>query len=183
MPAAPAPHRSTGVIDPQERFRLLYESHAGRVLSYAARRAGAHDAPEVVAETFLVAWRRIDEVPEDAVPWLFATARNCLLNRRRSQRRVVRLMERMSLQRPTGGDPAGVAEETVPHPRRAAVPSGARPRASDARGVGRSRRSAGRGGDRLHSGRFLRPSAPGSEALREGPPARRSRPKSFSPGR
>jgi RNA polymerase sigma-70 factor (ECF subfamily) len=35
-------------------------------------------APDVVAETFLVAWRRLDDVPADPLPWLYGVARRVL---------------------------------------------------------------------------------------------------------
>lgn len=59
-----------------------------RVLGYALRRTGAEEARDVVAETFTVAWRRLDRVPEGdaALPWLLVTTRNVLSNRRRRLR-------------------------------------------------------------------------------------------------
>ena len=45
-------------------------------------------ADEVVADTFLVCWRRFDRVPKhNALPWLYAVARRCLANRLRTGRR------------------------------------------------------------------------------------------------
>ncbi|MFD8533100.1 RNA polymerase sigma factor [Streptosporangium canum] len=43
----------------------------------------------MVAETFMTAWRRIEEVPEGdaARPWLFGVARRVLANHRRGERR------------------------------------------------------------------------------------------------
>ncbi len=57
---------------PEERFAVLFESTHRPLLGYALRRVvDAADAADVVAETFLVAWRRIEEVPtgEEARPW------------------------------------------------------------------------------------------------------------------
>jgi RNA polymerase sigma-70 factor (ECF subfamily) len=44
----------------------------------------------VAAETFLIAWRRLDDVPphEAALPWLLVTARRVLANRRRATDRA-----------------------------------------------------------------------------------------------
>jgi RNA polymerase sigma-70 factor (ECF subfamily) len=39
---------------------------------------------EGLAETFLVAWRRLDDVPDDPLPWLYRVARRVLANQRRS---------------------------------------------------------------------------------------------------
>lgn len=71
----------------EERFRALYQEHIGRVAGYVARRAAADDVQDVVADTFMTAWRRFDELPEDPVPWLFVTARKLIANRARSARR------------------------------------------------------------------------------------------------
>ena len=79
-----------------ERFVALYERHASLVLAYARRRIGAADAEDVLAETFLVAWRRRDDVPEDALPWLYAVAGNVLRNRVRSERRRDALAARLA---------------------------------------------------------------------------------------
>lgn len=81
----------------RERFRLLYETHAGRVLAFALRRVnGQEEAREVVAETFLVAWRRLDQVPSDPLPWLFGVARNVIANQRRSVRRHEALSSKLA---------------------------------------------------------------------------------------
>jgi RNA polymerase sigma-70 factor (ECF subfamily) len=71
----------------ERQFRLLYEDHVEQVARYVARRTAAHDVQDVVAETFLTAWRRLDDLPGDAVPWLFVTARNVMANRHRSSER------------------------------------------------------------------------------------------------
>ena len=75
----------------------LYERHAGAIAAYALRRAAAADAADVVADTFLVAWRRHDEIPTepDTLPWLYGVARRVLANQRRSQDRRTRLHDRL----------------------------------------------------------------------------------------
>ena len=73
---------SLDAAPPDQRFVALYEAHAGAVLAYARRRCGADEAEDVLAETFLVAWRRRGDVPGDALPWLYAVARNVVRNRR-----------------------------------------------------------------------------------------------------
>jgi len=53
-----------GTPDGEGKLRSLFEAHYGRVLSFARRRADdAEMAQDVAAETFVVAWRRIDKVP------------------------------------------------------------------------------------------------------------------------
>lgn len=61
--------------------------HAGRVYAYAARRSTPDVANEVVSETFLIAWRKLDGVPPDPLPWLLNVAGKVLANRRRSAQR------------------------------------------------------------------------------------------------
>lgn len=83
----------------RERFHALYFWTRPRILAYALRRArSAEDAADVVAETFIVAWRRFDEVPEGegALLWLYATAGNVLVNAARGERRRSNLVERIA---------------------------------------------------------------------------------------
>jgi RNA polymerase sigma factor (sigma-70 family) len=69
------------------------------VLSYALRRTDRpEDAADLVAETFLVAWRRRADLPateEEIRVWLYAVARRVLANQLRGERRRVRLVERL----------------------------------------------------------------------------------------
>lgn len=83
---------------PEERFAALFEGTHRALLGYALRRVvDPADAADVVAETFLVAWRRIDEVPAggDARPWLFGVARRVLANWHRGERRRLALADRL----------------------------------------------------------------------------------------
>ena len=59
-----------------ERFQALYAEHHARVYAYAVSRVGQQLADEVVSEVFLVAWRRLADVPAPALPWLLTVARN-----------------------------------------------------------------------------------------------------------
>ncbi|HYG96059.1 MAG TPA: RNA polymerase sigma factor [Solirubrobacterales bacterium] len=82
----------------EARFSRLYRDHEREILRYALRRsAEPQDAADVVAETFLVAWRRLGEVPpgEEARLWLYATARRVLANHQRGVKRRTRLAERL----------------------------------------------------------------------------------------
>jgi RNA polymerase sigma factor (sigma-70 family) len=80
----------------RERFRAVYEENYAPILGYALRRTRADEAQDVVAETFLVAWRRLDDVPaHEARLWLYGTARRVLANRARSERRRGRLDARL----------------------------------------------------------------------------------------
>ncbi|MBN6056195.1 sigma-70 family RNA polymerase sigma factor [Nonomuraea sp. RK-328] len=71
------------------RFEAVYKETYSRITAYAARRCGSpQDAADVVADTFTVAWRRVDELPEgeQAMLWLYGVARKVLANRRRTGR-------------------------------------------------------------------------------------------------
>jgi RNA polymerase sigma-70 factor (ECF subfamily) len=79
-------------------FRSLYAEHGRDLLAYALRRTpNPEDAADILAETFLVAWRRSSEVPPgpQARLWLFGVARRVLANQRRADRRRTRLAERL----------------------------------------------------------------------------------------
>jgi len=89
--------RSDGVHDERRmRFEELFRSHADAVRSYALRRTDPDEADDVVGETFLIAWRRLDDIPADTGPWLLGVARRVLSNRRRSDHRVLSLSDRLA---------------------------------------------------------------------------------------
>jgi RNA polymerase sigma factor (sigma-70 family) len=83
-------------MDDQQRCERLYRAHADRVHAYARRLSDRQTADEVVAEVFLVAWRRLDSVPADALPWLLGVARKTLANQRRSTSRSLALTARIT---------------------------------------------------------------------------------------
>jgi RNA polymerase sigma factor (sigma-70 family) len=75
------------------RFDALFTAHQRPVLAYAMRRtATLADAEDVTAETFTIAWRKIDAIPTDEpLAWLYAVARRVLANHRRGLGRRERL--------------------------------------------------------------------------------------------
>lgn len=78
------------------RFRALYEDAYPRLMAYASRRARTPDAVEdVVAEVFTTVWRRLDDLPDPAMPWIYGVARRTLANHYRSLDRKDRLQEKM----------------------------------------------------------------------------------------
>ena len=77
-------------------FEELFRRHYPAVRGYALRRTSPEAAQDAVAETFLVAWRRFDDVPEDALPWLFGVARRVLANQRRASGRGEALQQRLA---------------------------------------------------------------------------------------
>lgn len=87
---------ATQVEDRTLRFERLYDRYHAQVLAYAVRRVARSEAEDACAETFLVAWRRIDEVPDadGSLPYLYAIAARTLANRRRSSWRRRRLLSK-----------------------------------------------------------------------------------------
>ena len=79
----------------------LFGRHSKAVLAYARRRLdGADDAEDVVVEVFATAWRRAADVPEEALPWLYATAANVIAHVIRSDARRTRLGTRLAAVHP-----------------------------------------------------------------------------------
>jgi RNA polymerase sigma-70 factor (ECF subfamily) len=58
------------------RFDALFREHHPAVRAYVRRRVPPEVGDDIVSETFLVVWRRLDDVPEAPLPWLLAVARN-----------------------------------------------------------------------------------------------------------
>jgi RNA polymerase sigma-70 factor (ECF subfamily) len=97
-------------VTDSERFEALFRAHHRAVLRYALRRADPATAEEVVADTFLACWRRLDDVPAEPLSWLLGTARRCLANQRRSSTRSRNLVARWARfeAAPAGRDPSDV---------------------------------------------------------------------------
>ncbi len=94
------------VDDRAARFERICEAHTPAVLAYALRRTTPENAADVAADTFLVAWRRLDEIDEaTALPWLYAVARRTLSSQRRATRRQRAVAERIAMEPAAGADP------------------------------------------------------------------------------
>ncbi|NUT40669.1 MAG: RNA polymerase sigma factor [Thermoactinospora sp.] len=65
----------------------MYDECRQRVWAYVVSRAGRQVADEVVSETFAIAWRKFDQVPQHALPWLLGVARNVLRDSIRAEAR------------------------------------------------------------------------------------------------
>jgi RNA polymerase sigma factor (sigma-70 family) len=86
-----------------EFFGLIFDRHAAAIHRYLSRRIGTVQADDLMAETFLIAFRgrdRYDPDRPDAVPWLYGIAANLLRRHRREEIRQYRALAR------TGLDPA-----------------------------------------------------------------------------
>ena len=85
-----------------ETFAGLYDRHAAPIHRYVSRRLGDGMADDIVADTFLAAFRRrqsYDLRRSDARPWLYGIAANLISKHRRTESRMLRAFAR------TGTDP------------------------------------------------------------------------------
>lgn len=72
------------------RFEEIYSANHHLILGYLLRRThDPQDAADLLGQTFLTAWQRIDTVPsgDKARPWLYGVARHTLANHHRRERR------------------------------------------------------------------------------------------------
>jgi RNA polymerase sigma-70 factor, ECF subfamily len=92
-------------------FEALYRQHVRSVLRYALARTDREQAKDVTAEVFLVAWRRLADVPSDPVPWLLGVARNVIATQTRSTARRKALGVRLALVRDRQSRASDVAEQ------------------------------------------------------------------------
>ena len=68
----------------RRRFTAMYDTHRNQVWAYAAWLADRQLADDLVSDTFVVAWRRLRDVPDPALPWLLGVARNMVREHIRS---------------------------------------------------------------------------------------------------
>lgn len=83
----------------EQTFRALYEAIYPDLLRFVQRRAHPDQAEDIVADAFLVVWRRHHELPpgpDDARAWIYGIARNLLLNARRADQRRLALGVRLA---------------------------------------------------------------------------------------
>jgi RNA polymerase sigma-70 factor (ECF subfamily) len=72
-----------------QRFEQIYAENREAVRAYVRRRAPEDVVDDVVSDTFLVCLRKLDRVPAEPLPWLYAVARKTLANERRKRARLV----------------------------------------------------------------------------------------------
>ena len=93
----------------EDRLASALRDSAGDLLVYLSRRVGADDAPDLLGETMVVAWRRAADLPrgpESARMWLFGIARGTLRNHARGERRRWALADRIRGAAVAPADPA-----------------------------------------------------------------------------
>lgn len=107
-------------VDDQER-RQHFEEIARELVEplrrFLARRTDPATADDVLADTLLVCWRRLEQMPDDPLPWAYGVARNCLANAERGERRQRRVTAKVAatavdtvVPGPADGDDGRVAE-------------------------------------------------------------------------
>lgn len=87
----------------EERFRGIFDDCYSKVVDYACRRVPAHEVDDVVSATFLVVWRRLDDVPtnDGTLPWTYGVARRVVADHRRTRGRWQNLLRRINGMQPT----------------------------------------------------------------------------------
>ncbi|MGV8885313.1 MAG: RNA polymerase sigma factor [Microbacteriaceae bacterium] len=85
-----------GNVKKDDEFERIMRDVVEPVRRFLARRTDAATADDITSETLLVLWRRIDDVPSEAIPWAIGIARLQLANAERSARRQRRLFSRIA---------------------------------------------------------------------------------------
>ena len=98
----------------RERFEALVPALVDPLRRFLARRTDPATADDVLAETLLVCWRRLDDLPEEPLPWAYGVARNCLANATRGVRRQERLAARIAVVDPPAASTSGPGEGDDP---------------------------------------------------------------------
>jgi DNA-directed RNA polymerase specialized sigma24 family protein len=89
-PMADPPRRPPDLAD-------LFDRYGGELYRYCAARVGPVVGEDIVADTFLVAYRRRDRLAEGPQrAWLYGIATNLLRRHRRSETRALRGRHRRS---------------------------------------------------------------------------------------
>lgn len=95
----PEGHRSK-----EPRFEALYWRHHRDLAAFIRRRVPLDAVEDVLAETFVVAWRRLEDIPVEERAWLFGVARNVIRNSYRTEARQRALHVRVADHAATGAD-------------------------------------------------------------------------------
>jgi RNA polymerase sigma-70 factor, ECF subfamily len=99
------------VSDRPMLFERMFRAHHAAVYRYVMRRVEEPAVQDLVAETFLIAWRRQDEISGEPLPWLLGVARRVCANHLRARRRRVALGERLATDPMSRAPGAGASED------------------------------------------------------------------------
>ena len=93
----------------ETRFNEVFVAYHDEIWKYAMRRCAYDDAVNIVSDTFLTAWRRVQDIPagDDARLWLYKVASHCVANYQRGKRRYLRLVTRLA-DKPPPASTAGI---------------------------------------------------------------------------
>lgn len=86
-------------LERTRRFDTLFHAYSSDIIAYCGWRSeSSGEADDAVAEVFLTAWRRLDDLPDGGAArvWLYATARRVIANQRRSKRRRLAMRDRLA---------------------------------------------------------------------------------------
>jgi RNA polymerase sigma-70 factor, ECF subfamily len=104
----------SGATGDDERFGALYDANRAALAAYCRRRVPVDLIDDVMAELFVVAWRRVGEIPPGSErAWLYGVARNLIANQQRSFGRRLRLADRVVWQRPDPAPEPGAAHVEI----------------------------------------------------------------------
>jgi RNA polymerase sigma-70 factor (ECF subfamily) len=107
---------TAAIVDPADDavFAELYRRYHRSVRDFCRRRVSGDFVDDAVAETFLTAWRRLNDIPADgdALVWLYGVAYRVIGHQWRASARRRRLDVRLRsiVSRPTSG-----ADESIVH--------------------------------------------------------------------
>ena len=108
---------TSGDEDRRARFDVLARQAYVPLRRYLSRRVAADAVEDVLADTLLVMWRRLEDIPEEAaLAWCYGAARRCLANAVRAGERRENLLRRLAAQpRELGaglqGQPSGAFDD------------------------------------------------------------------------
>ncbi len=100
-------------MDPDERFRDLYDATWRRVYGYARRHGDAHLAESVLQDTYEAAWRHLDRLPDEPIGWLITTAKRALIDHHRRVSRHDRIAAEVAAVAHLAADGSDVAGGVV----------------------------------------------------------------------
>lgn len=97
-------------IEAEKRLTRIYHENYSRLLAYALAYTSRANAEDIVSESFLIAWRRLDDLPSRELPWLIGVARNLIRERYRADRRLRELCTELAAEHNAVSD---VAEQVT----------------------------------------------------------------------
>ncbi|HUP17845.1 MAG TPA: sigma-70 family RNA polymerase sigma factor [Acidimicrobiia bacterium] len=80
----------------RDRFEVLAAEVYEPIQRFVRRRVDPDDVDDIVSETMVTLWRRLEKVPSNArLPWAYGVARRHIANSRRGAQRHLRLVRRV----------------------------------------------------------------------------------------